>query len=127
MPPEFLRRASPGVRSPAEIGVDTPFVAEFPVGAVLHWDPPNVWGVEIARHASPMAGGSWSDDPPLKTEADFDRLVATVPLRRSPRLAEFGRTVRYLVETPSITGQMIALDGGQHIAWETPDVVGIPE
>ncbi len=60
-------------------------------------------------------------------QADFDRLVASVPLRRAPMLAEFGRTVRYFVETPSITGQMIALDGGQHLAWETPDIVGIPE
>lgn len=59
--------------------------------------------------------------------ADFDRLVATLPLRRGPELAEFGRTIRFLVETRSITGQMIALDGGQHLAWETPDVVGIPE
>ena len=24
-----------------------------------------------------------------------------------------------------MTGQMLALDGGQHLAWETPDVVGI--
>lgn len=57
-----------------------------------------------------------------QTQADFDRQVATLPLKRGPALAEFGRTVRYLVETPSITGQMIVLDGGQHLAWETPDV-----
>lgn len=60
-------------------------------------------------------------------QADFDRQVAAIPLRRGPGLAEFGRTVRYFVETPSVTGQMIALDGGQHLAWRTPDVVGIPE
>lgn len=62
-----------------------------------------------------------------QSEADFAGQVATLPLRRSPGLGEFGRTVRYLVETPSITGQMIALDGGQHLAWETPDAVGFPE
>ena len=38
-----------------------------------------------------------------------------VPLGHGPDLAEFGRTVRYLVENRSITGQMIALDGGQHL------------
>ena len=27
----------------------------------------------------------------------------------------------------SVTGQMIAVDGGQHLAWETPDVAGIKE
>lgn len=58
---------------------------------------------------------------------DFARQAGAVLLRAGPELAEFGRTIRFLVETPSITGQMIALDGGQHLAWETPDVVGIEE
>lgn len=59
--------------------------------------------------------------------ADFARQVAAVPLGRGPALEEFGRTIRFLWETPSVTGQMIALDGGQHLAWETPDVVGMAE
>jgi NAD(P)-dependent dehydrogenase (short-subunit alcohol dehydrogenase family) len=58
---------------------------------------------------------------------DMERQVETLPLRRGPELAELGRTVRYIVETRSMTGQMIALDGGQHLAWETPDVVGTRE
>lgn len=58
---------------------------------------------------------------------DFARQSAAVPLGYGPRLEEFGRTIRFLVETPSLTGQMICLDGGQHLAWETPDVVGIAE
>ena len=58
---------------------------------------------------------------------DFAKQQQTILLQRSPELEEFGRTIRYLYETPSITGQMIALDGGQHLAWETPDVVGIKE
>jgi hypothetical protein len=31
------------------------------------------------------------------------------------------------LDTPSVTGQMIALDGGQHLGWQTPDVTGIRE
>ncbi len=58
---------------------------------------------------------------------DFAMQVAAVPLQRKAELEEFGRTIRFLWETPSITGQMIALDGGQHLAWETPDVVGMME
>lgn len=58
---------------------------------------------------------------------DFRRQAEAVPLRHGPELSEFGRTIAYLYETRSITGQMIALDGGQHLAWETPDVVGIKE
>lgn len=58
---------------------------------------------------------------------DFDRQAEAVLLKRGPELSEFGATLRYLYENRSITGQMIALDGGQHLAWETPDVAGVDE
>lgn len=62
-----------------------------------------------------------------QSQEDFDKQIIGIPLQSAPELEEFGRTIRYLYETPSITGQMIALDGGQHLAWETPDVAGIKE
>lgn len=60
-------------------------------------------------------------------DEEFAKQTEAVPLQRGPELAEFGATIRYLHEARSVTGQMIALDGGQHLAWETPDVVGIGE
>jgi NAD(P)-dependent dehydrogenase (short-subunit alcohol dehydrogenase family) len=60
-------------------------------------------------------------------QQDFDAQVDALLLQRSPELAEFGRTIRHLWEARSVTGQMIALDGGQHLAWETPDVAGVVE
>jgi len=48
-------------------------------------------------------------------------------LKRGPELSEFGATIRYLWAARSVTGQMIALDGGQHLAWQTPDVTGMVE
>ncbi|WP_047143774.1 SDR family oxidoreductase [Aquamicrobium sp. LC103] len=69
--------------------------------------------------------------PTLKNErqdaSDFQAQVDALTLKRGPDLAEFGRTIRYLWEARSVTGQMIALDGGQHLAWETPDVAGVAE
>jgi NAD(P)-dependent dehydrogenase (short-subunit alcohol dehydrogenase family) len=62
-----------------------------------------------------------------QSEDDFARQVHAVPLQRGPGLGEFGSTIRYLWAARSVTGQMIALDGGQHLAWETPDVAGIAE
>jgi NAD(P)-dependent dehydrogenase (short-subunit alcohol dehydrogenase family) len=59
--------------------------------------------------------------------ADFQAQVDAVPLRHAPALSEFGATVRYLWEAKSVTGQMIALDSGQHLAWETPDVLNANE
>ncbi len=57
-----------------------------------------------------------------QTEEDFQAQIDGLILKAAPGLEEFGRTIRFLFDTPSITGQMIALDGGQHLAWETPDV-----
>ncbi len=62
-----------------------------------------------------------------QSEEDFQAQTAALLLQSGPGLDEFGRTIRFLVDTPSITGQMIALDGGQHLAWETPDVAEITE
>ncbi len=61
------------------------------------------------------------------SEERFRRQTEGILLRRPPDLADFGRTVRYLVETRSITGQVIALDGGQHLGWQTPDIAAIAE
>lgn len=36
---------------------------------------------------------------------------------------EIVKTMRYLIEADSITGQLIASDGGQHLMWQTPDVM----
>ncbi|OBQ60010.1 SDR family oxidoreductase [Mesorhizobium erdmanii] len=60
-------------------------------------------------------------------DSDFDAQVAGLILKRGPELPEFGATIRYLWQARSVTGQMIALDGGQHLAWQTPDVTGMTE
>lgn len=60
-------------------------------------------------------------------DADFARQVDGLILKRGPALSEFGATIRYLWHARSVTGQMIALDGGQHLAWQTPDVTGMAE
>jgi len=58
---------------------------------------------------------------------DFARQGAGLLLGRGPSLDEFGATIRWMLATPSLTGQLVQLDGGQHLAWETPDVAGITE
>jgi NAD(P)-dependent dehydrogenase (short-subunit alcohol dehydrogenase family) len=60
-------------------------------------------------------------------KADFDAQVKGVILERPADLSEFGATIAYLWNAASVTGQMIALDSGQHLAWETPDVTGMRE
>jgi len=60
-------------------------------------------------------------------DADFRKQTDATPLKRGATPEEIARAVLFLAATPAMTGQMLALDGGQHLAWETPDVVGIRE
>lgn len=54
--------------------------------------------------------------------ADFDRQRDATILGHGADPADVCAAVRYLLEAPSVTGQMIAVDGGQHLIWQTPDV-----
>lgn len=31
----------------------------------------------------------------------------------------------YLIDAPAVTGQLLCVDAGQHLAWQTPDVLGV--
>jgi NAD(P)-dependent dehydrogenase (short-subunit alcohol dehydrogenase family) len=60
-------------------------------------------------------------------QADFARQGASVPLGHGPRPQEIADAVLFLAKARSVTGQMLAVDGGQHLAWETPDVLAAAE
>jgi NAD(P)-dependent dehydrogenase (short-subunit alcohol dehydrogenase family) len=43
-------------------------------------------------------------------------------LKRGAEPDDVARAVQYLLEADAVTGQMLAVDGGQHLIWQTPDV-----
>jgi NAD(P)-dependent dehydrogenase (short-subunit alcohol dehydrogenase family) len=47
----------------------------------------------------------------------FNQAIAALPLERGATPEEIAETVQFLIATPSITGQMLALDGGRHLAY----------
>lgn len=55
--------------------------------------------------------------------ARFEAEVAEVPLRRAVPLDAIADAIDYLVDARSVTGQTIAVDSGQRLAWRTPDVL----
>jgi NAD(P)-dependent dehydrogenase (short-subunit alcohol dehydrogenase family) len=56
-----------------------------------------------------------------QTQAAFERECQATLLQRAVDEAELTAAIRFLLDTPSITGQMIALDAGQHLAWQGKD------
>lgn len=53
---------------------------------------------------------------------DFELETRGVPLARPVDVSAIVEAVVYLAYAPFVTGQMIAVDSGQHLAWRTPDV-----
>ena len=53
---------------------------------------------------------------------DFEAEAANILLERRVTPDEIAAALRYLIDAPLVTGQMIAVDGGQHLGWKTPDI-----
>ncbi len=54
---------------------------------------------------------------PRQTDEQFRRQSASTPLRRGTSPEEIARAAIAILALPAMTGQMIALDGGQHLQW----------
>ena len=57
-----------------------------------------------------------------QSDAEFAAEQAAMPLGHGSSPEDIAQAVVYLVGARSVTGQMIAVDGGQHLAWQTPDI-----
>ena len=58
-----------------------------------------------------------------QSPADFAAEAAHVPLESRATPEDIAAALAYLIDARKVTGQMIAVDGGQHLAWRTPDVI----
>lgn len=60
-----------------------------------------------------------------QSQSHFDRQRAATILGRGANPADITAALGFFLDSPAVTGQMIAVDGGQHLAWQTPDVLGV--
>jgi NAD(P)-dependent dehydrogenase (short-subunit alcohol dehydrogenase family) len=56
-----------------------------------------------------------------QTDEEFDRQWSALPLARATSADEVAQAVRFILDAPAMTGQMIALDAGQHMGWAPAD------
>jgi NAD(P)-dependent dehydrogenase (short-subunit alcohol dehydrogenase family) len=61
------------------------------------------------------------------TEEDFARQCALTLLGCGTTPEEIADAVLFIISAPAMTGQMIVLDGGQHLNWQTPDITEVSE
>lgn len=60
-----------------------------------------------------------------QSEAHFSAQRAATVLERGASPDEICRALDFILDSPGYTGQLICIDGGQHLAWQTPDVLGV--
>ena len=58
-----------------------------------------------------------------QTDEEFAAEAAATLLQRPGSPEAVAEAVRWLVDADLVTGQMIAVDAGQHLAWKTPDIL----
>jgi NAD(P)-dependent dehydrogenase (short-subunit alcohol dehydrogenase family) len=92
--------------------------------AGLHW-----LTVTLAQALAPrIRVNAVAPGPTLKnerqSEAHFKRQQMSTILGRGATPDDVATATRYLLEASAVTGQMIAVDGGQHLVWRTADVSG---
>jgi NAD(P)-dependent dehydrogenase (short-subunit alcohol dehydrogenase family) len=59
-----------------------------------------------------------------QSESHFMTQRANTILQRGANPADITAALRYLLDAPAVTGQLLCVDGGQHLVWKTPDIVG---
>lgn len=60
-----------------------------------------------------------------QTEDHFARQRAATILQRGANPSDVTRALDFFLNSPAVTGQIICVDGGQHLGWQTPDILGI--
>ncbi|MDA8523895.1 SDR family oxidoreductase [Alphaproteobacteria bacterium] len=64
---------------------------------------------------------------PRQAQAEFDKQASLVPLGHGATPDDIVAAARYILTARAMTGQTLMQDGGQHLAWQTPDVVEVRE
>jgi NAD(P)-dependent dehydrogenase (short-subunit alcohol dehydrogenase family) len=106
----------------------TPHFVSYTLSKAGLWTLTQTLALALAPRIRVNAIGPGPTLPSPRQSADqFARQVASVPLQRGPRLDELDAALRFILTASSMTGQMIALDGGQHLNWGAPAVANTDE
>ncbi|WP_171100767.1 SDR family oxidoreductase [Ruegeria sp. HKCCD7255] len=60
-----------------------------------------------------------------QSEIHFKSQRENTILERGANPSDITAALGYFLDAPAVTGQLICVDGGQHLGWRTPDVMGV--
>jgi NAD(P)-dependent dehydrogenase (short-subunit alcohol dehydrogenase family) len=124
---EFARQLSPAAHGAIINLLDervfnlTPYFVSYTLSKAALWTLTQTMALALAPRIRVNGIGPGPTLPsPRQSEEQFRRQTEAMPLRRGTDPAEIAAAVSFILSAPAMTGQMIALDGGQHLGWAQP-------
>jgi NAD(P)-dependent dehydrogenase (short-subunit alcohol dehydrogenase family) len=96
----------------------TPDFFSYSLSKAALWEATRMMAQALAPRVRANGIGPGPTLPSIHQQpGDFTAEAAATLLQRPVEPAEVARALRYLIDARSVTGQMIAVDSGQHLAW----------
>jgi NAD(P)-dependent dehydrogenase (short-subunit alcohol dehydrogenase family) len=96
----------------------TPHFVSYTVSKSALWSLTRSLALALAPRIRVAAIGPGPALPsPRQTQEQFEQQCLSLPLRRGTNEVEIADAMMAILHMPSFTGQMLALDGGQHLQW----------
>jgi len=121
---EFMRQLPEGVLGNIVNIVDqrvlnpTPHFTSYTVSKLGLWSMTKTLAQALAPQVRVNAVGPGPTLPsPRQTAEQFEEQWRSVPLERQVMPEEIAAAVGFILDAPSMTGQTIVLDGGEHLGW----------
>jgi NAD(P)-dependent dehydrogenase (short-subunit alcohol dehydrogenase family) len=106
----------------------TPYFVSYTLSKAGLWTLTQTMALALAPRIRVNGIGPGPTLPsPRQSPEQFLRQCAEMPLGRGTSPQEIAAAMRFLISAPALTGQMIALDGGQHLGWAQPQPMPGPE
>lgn len=106
----------------------TPHFVSYTVSKAALWALTQSMALALAPRIRVNGIGPGPSLPNMRqTQEQFDRQAEAVPLRHGAAPDEIGRAAVAILALPAMTGQMLALDGGQHMQWGAGPRSPLPE
>ena len=102
------------------LGVPPDFLS-YTISKAAMWTMTQSLAISLAPSIRVNAIGPGPTLPsPRQNVEEFRQQASHMPLGTGASPEEIGLGVRYILSAQSLTGQLIALDGGQHLGWDFP-------
>ena len=108
----------------------TPFFFSYTLSKTGLYTLTKTSAMELAPNirVNGIAPGLFYQKPTIKnkrqTDMHFKKQYLATPLKQQVDVKDICSAVDFFIKNSSITGQVIAIDSGQSLNWQTPDVIG---